>query len=67
MTLQDLTDGGKAAMAEALAVLESAPEKLTAPLMKSVTAVLLESEDPERWQIFFAQEAEQQILSALQL
>lgn len=51
----------------ARAVLESAPEKLTAPLMNSSTAILLEAEDLQRWQIFFTQDAEQNVLRALQL
>lgn len=49
----------------ARAVLESAPEKLTAPLMNCLTALLVESEDLQRWRVFFADEAEQNVLAAL--
>jgi hypothetical protein len=47
-------------------VLISAPEKLTAPLMRWVRAVLLEAEPPDCWQLFCQEADETQVRDALE-
>jgi hypothetical protein len=48
-------------------VLISAPEKLTAPLMRWMRAVLVEAEPPDSWQLFCQQADESQVRSALEI
>lgn len=48
------------------AVLESAPEKLTAPLMDCVTAILTEIDEPAGWRVFCRKENESSVRSALE-
>lgn len=47
-------------------VLLSAPEKLTAPIMRWVRAVLLEAEPPDCWQVFCQESDEAQVRGALE-
>lgn len=47
-------------------VLLSAPEKLTAPIMRWVRAVLLEAEPPDCWQLFCQESDEAQVRGALE-
>jgi hypothetical protein len=51
----------------ARAVLDAAPEKLTAPLMKCGWALLLESDDADQWQIFCHRDEERRVRAALEI
>jgi hypothetical protein len=47
-------------------VLLSAPEKLTAPVMRCARAVLVEAEPPDCWQVFCQESDETQVRGALE-
>ena len=51
----------------ARAVLESAPEKLTAPLMQCGWSVFLEAEEADRWQVFCQRDDERRVRAALEI
>lgn len=47
-------------------VLDSAPEKLTEPVMRCAKVVLVEAEPPNSWQLFCKKDHEQQVRDALE-